>query len=104
VCASSGKDDERKLLLAGRVFHPLFIENMIGLVCKNVKNGRYCEVFVGPILRKDARKSPAEFFLLVNKHCAVGNESGRDNDEAGRIVTAAGTQPMKKARSCDLAF
>jgi hypothetical protein len=89
VCASSWKDAERKLLLAGRIFHPSFIENVVRLVCPDDKTTRHCTVFVGSFLRKDARKSPAEFFLFANRHCAIGKAYEGDNDEAGLIVTAA---------------
>ena len=39
-------------------------------------NQPYCMVFVGSVLRKDARKSAAEFFLFADKHCAIGKIVG----------------------------
>jgi len=110
VCASWWKYVENKEFPAGCTFHPLFIENMVGLVCANDKIDRYCTVFVGRFLREDARKSAAEVFLFANKHCAIGKKkagpgwgttlqedkrNGRDNDEAGSSSMVWGTLPMK---------
>jgi hypothetical protein len=99
VCASSRKDDEHKLFPAGRGFNPFFIEEMVCLVSANGVCEPYCIVFVGLLLRKDARKSVVEVFLFANGHCTI-RKIGRAKDERKRRGNAA----MKKARSCDLAF
>jgi hypothetical protein len=99
VCASSGKDAEHKLFLDGCGFHPLFIEEIVCLASVDAGNDAYCIVFVSSLLRKDARKSAAEFFLFANRHCAIGKIAGAMAERREGPDAA-----MKKARSCDLAF
>jgi hypothetical protein len=55
---------------------------MIELTWVDGQNPASCTVFVGAILRKHARKSLAEFFLLANSHCVSGNET----DVAGGAI------------------
>jgi hypothetical protein len=76
MCASSWKDAEHKLFPAGCGFHPLFIEKIVCLASADAGSEAYCIVFVGSLLREDARKSAVEFFLFANMHCATGKVAG----------------------------
>jgi hypothetical protein len=71
---------------------------MVGLVCANDKNAPYCTVFVGYLLRKDARKSAAESLACRPggaRSAERGNEKGQilRSGLSYELVRLAGIEP-----------